>query len=82
MGKNTRFTLDMSSELHTRLKIIAAIKGVTMRDYCLSAIEIQLIRDRVGVTDGTSVLALEPSKAPENPRPKSRAAFLGGADVK
>ena len=40
--KNTgRFTLDMATELRTRLKIAAACKGITMRESCLSAIEQQ-----------------------------------------
>lgn len=47
-GKS-RFTLDMTSDLRTRLKIAAARKGVTMRQYSLSAIEQQLEREEVGV---------------------------------
>ncbi len=47
-GKS-RFTLDMTPELRTRLKIAAARKGVTMRKYSLSAIEQQLEREEVGV---------------------------------
>jgi hypothetical protein len=45
----SRFTLDMTPELRTRLKIAAARKGVTMRLYSLSAIEQQLEREEVGV---------------------------------
>ena len=46
---NSRFTLDMAPELRTRLKIAAAHKGVTMREYCLSAIKQQLAREEPGV---------------------------------
>ena len=45
----SRFTLDMAPELRTRLKIAAARKGVTMRQYSLSAIEQQLLREGVEV---------------------------------
>lgn len=48
-NNKSRFTLDMTPELRTRLKVAAAQKGVTMRQYSLSAIEQQLEREGVGV---------------------------------
>ena len=45
----SRFTLDMTPELRTRLKIAAARRGVTMRRYSLSAIERQLEREEIAV---------------------------------
>jgi hypothetical protein len=45
--KKKRFTLDMSAELQTRIKIAAASEGVTMREYTLSAIEHRLNRDQI-----------------------------------
>ena len=48
-NNKSRFTLDMTPELRTRLKIAAAQKGVTMRQYSLSAIEQQLEREGVVV---------------------------------
>ena len=48
-NNKSRFTLDMAPELRTRLKIAAARKGVTMRQYSLSAIEQELEREDVGV---------------------------------
>jgi hypothetical protein len=45
----TRFTLDMTPDLRTRLKIAAARKSITMRQYCLSAIEQELDREEVAV---------------------------------
>jgi predicted DNA-binding protein len=48
-NNKSRFTLDMTPELRTRLKIAAAQKGVTMRQYSLSAIEQQLEGEEVGV---------------------------------
>jgi predicted DNA-binding protein len=48
-NNKSRFTLDMTPELRTRLKIAAARKSITMRQYCLTAIEQQLDREDVGV---------------------------------
>lgn len=48
-NNKSRFTLDMTPDLRTRLKIAAARKGVTMRQYSLSAIEQQLEKEEVGV---------------------------------
>lgn len=45
----SRFTLDMTPDLRTRLKIAAARKDTTMREYCLSAIEQQLAQEELGV---------------------------------
>jgi predicted DNA-binding protein len=64
-NNKSRFTLDMTPELRTRLKIAAARKGVTMRKYSLSAIEQQLEREEVGVlASGTfNREAIEKAKA-------------------
>jgi hypothetical protein len=43
--KKKRFTLDLDPEMQRRLKVIAALKGVSMRQYCLAAIEKELTRD-------------------------------------
>lgn len=48
-NNKSRFTLDMTLEMRTRLKVAAARKGVTMRQYSLSAIEQQLEKEEVGV---------------------------------
>ena len=40
-----RFTLDLDPLLQQRLKVIAALKGVSMRQYCLAAIEREVARD-------------------------------------
>ena len=37
-----RFTLDLEPELQIKLKIAAALKDVSMRQYCVAAIENQL----------------------------------------
>ena len=37
-----RLTLDLDAPLQRRLKAVTALKGVSMRQYCQSAIEKQL----------------------------------------
>ena len=48
-NNKSRFTLDMTPELRRRLKIAAACKGITMRQFALSAIEQQLSREDLGI---------------------------------
>ena len=43
--KKKRLTLDLDAPLQRRLKAVAALKGVSMRQYCQTAIEKQLIQD-------------------------------------
>ena len=40
-----RLTLDVDASLQQRLKVVAALKGVSMREYCETAIERELDRD-------------------------------------
>ncbi len=42
-----RFTLDLEPEMQRRLKIAAVVKGISMRRYCLDAIEHQLTSEEV-----------------------------------
>ena len=41
-SETARLTLDLSPLMHAELKIVAARKRTTMRDYCLKAIRRQL----------------------------------------
>jgi hypothetical protein len=43
--KKKRLTLDLDPELQRRLKAVAAVKGVSMREYCQTAIDKELARD-------------------------------------
>ena len=43
-----RLTLDLDAPLQRRLKAVAALKGVSMRQYCQSAIERELAEDESG----------------------------------
>ena len=46
--KRKRLTLDLDPPVQRRLKVIAALKGISMRQYCLSAIGKELARDEAG----------------------------------
>ena len=48
--KRKRLTLDLDPMTQRRLKAIAAMKGISMRQYCLTAISRELAKD-----DGTGV---------------------------
>ena len=41
-----RFTLDLEPSMQMRLKLVATLKGVSMRQYCLTAIEKELGGDQ------------------------------------
>ena len=43
--KKKRLTLDMDPPMQRRLKAVAALKGVSMRRYCLGAIDKELATD-------------------------------------
>ena len=49
-----RFTLDLEPEMQQRLKISAVLKVISMRQYCLDAIEHQLVsEEESGESNGT-----------------------------
>ena len=53
--KKKRLTLDLEPTLERRLKVAAALKGVTMRQYCYTAIGSELENDeRRGVESPVS----------------------------
>ena len=56
--KKKRLTLDMDPAFQRRLKATAALKGVSMRQYCLEAIDRELDKDQVDVV-GQSVPSSE-----------------------
>ena len=43
--KKKRLTLDLEPTFQRRLKVVAALKGVTMRQYCYTAIDRELAQD-------------------------------------
>ena len=44
-AKKKRLTLDLEPTFQRRLKVVAALKGVTMRQYCYTAIDRELAQD-------------------------------------
>lgn len=47
-----RLTLDLDAPLQRRLKAVAALKGISMREYCQTAIERELAEDEGAETLG------------------------------
>ena len=52
--KKKRLTLDLEPALEHRLKSVAALKGVTMRQYCYTAIDRELAHDEAQGIEATS----------------------------
>ena len=52
-AKKKRLTLDLDPMMQRRLKAIAAMKGISMRQYCLTAINRELAQE-----EGTAVTSL------------------------
>ena len=44
MNKRSRLTLDMDADLHLKVKVTAAQRRTSMRDFCLAAIQEHLAR--------------------------------------
>lgn len=44
-AKKKRLTLDLEPTFQRRLKVVAALKGVTMRQYCFTAIDREMAQD-------------------------------------
>ena len=44
--KRARLTIDLDPALHSKLKIVSARKGTSMREYSVSAIEHRLAEER------------------------------------
>ncbi|MCY4114720.1 MAG: hypothetical protein OXG33_12420 [Chloroflexi bacterium] len=44
-ARKKRLTLDLEAGFQRRLKVMAALKGVSMRGYCQAAIDRELTRD-------------------------------------
>ena len=51
-AKKKRLTLDLDPPLQRRLKVVAALKGISMRQYCQTAIDKELARDEVQTVEG------------------------------
>ena len=58
LSKRTRLTVDLPTELKQRLRMVAARRDVTVRQYVLETLEEQLDRDWVELVEQESLLAL------------------------
>ncbi len=73
--KKKRLTLDMDPMFQRRLKAVAALKGISMRQYCLSAIGKELDRDQANGVEETA------SKTPMSDRFKEARRKVFGDRV-
>ena len=53
-AKKKRLTLDMDAPMQRRLKAVAALKGVSMRYYCVTAIDKELAVDEANAATALS----------------------------
>ena len=53
-AERKRLTLDVDASIQRRLKVVAALKSVTMRQYCQTAIDRELAKDESEVIFGES----------------------------
>jgi len=56
--ERARLTVDLPAELRRRLRLAAALKDATVRDYVLGAIEERLNRDWSELTEREGLVAL------------------------
>jgi hypothetical protein len=45
VSEKSRLTIDLDQRLHSRLKIVAAKRGTSMREYCVRAIETSIAEE-------------------------------------
>ncbi len=57
-AKKKRLTLDLDPTFQRRLKVMAAIKGISMRGYCQAAIDRALTKDEAD--GGAGLLPVKP----------------------
>jgi predicted transcriptional regulator len=62
--KRSRLTIDIPADLKRRLRLIAAHRDISIRQYVLDTIEEQLAKDWVGVADQEGWLALTAGSDP------------------
>ena len=53
-AKKKRLTLDLAPAFQRRLKVMAALKGISMREYCQTAIDRELTKDEANGAGGLS----------------------------
>ena len=84
IAKKRRLTLDLDPQVQRRLKVAAALKGVSTRQYCQNAIENELAKDeangaskrRSGPSDSERFAALRKEIFGDKVLPGSGADFI------
>lgn len=51
-ARKKRLTLDLEPAFQRRLKVMAALKGISMREYCQTAIDRELTKDEANGASG------------------------------
>lgn len=64
-SEKKRLTLDLDPPFQRRLKVRAAMKGVSMRQYCLAAIETELLKDEGNAAAPDVDWSTQSPKAPQ-----------------
>ena len=64
VSKRTRLTVDLPAEVRQRLRLVAARRDVSVRQYVLETLEERLARDYVELAEQESLLALTGSADP------------------
>ena len=72
--KKKRLTLDLEPTFQRRLKVVAALKGVTMRHYCYTAIDKELAKTRHRASAVPCPVSLTPSGSRRSRRSTSVTA--------
>ena len=83
-AKKKRLTLDLDPAFQRRLKVIAALKGVSMRLYCRTAIDRELTKDEANgltglpssLSDAERFEALQEKYFGDRVLPGSGAAYI------
>ena len=80
-AQKKRLTLDIDPPVQRRLKAVAALKGVSMRRYCLAAIDRELARDEAngaltGAFDIENLVALQEEAFGDKILPGDGAEFI------
>ncbi len=80
-SKKKRLTLDLDPPVQRRLKAVAALKGISMRRYCLTAIDKELASDEAnGAFTGSfnieRLVALQEEAFGDTVLPGDGAAFI------
>ena len=70
--KRKRLTLDMDAPMQRRLKAVAALKGVSMRHYCVIAIDKEL-----AVDEASAATTLSPRRSDAERFAELRKKYFG-----